>query len=182
MDVGIGRTTKKLTTRFIFEKGTESGTIALIFTPRGNTAGSQILDRSIHVIMRNTYITCQMLNAGSVYHQFARHEFNTPLALDGVTEHTASIEVSGNTITMKVDSYTYSETFTDGTYDITDFYGRYALFEFYTGGNRDVIAMPEYTYVKLENDAGIVLLEDNFNRPDGVLTIAPNGVPYSLFT
>lgn len=179
LDVGSGRTTKKITTRYIFEKGSNSGTVAMIFTPLGNTSAAQILERSVHVITRSTYIRLQLCDNYNVTN-YPVHYFNTPLPLDGVTENEASVEVSGNQVILKAAGETFIETITG--VNLSDYFGRYADFEFYCDGNRDTIAMPEFTYVKLENDLGGVLVEDHFDRPDGLLTIAPNGVPYSLFT
>ena len=179
MDVGAGRTTKKIITRFIFEKGTNSGTGAMIFTPLGNTSASQILERSVHVIFRNLYIRLQLCDNYNVTN-FPVHYLPTPLPLDGITECEGSVEVSGNDVIMSLGGNTYTEHVTG--VDLNDYFGRYSIFEFYTGGNRDTIAMPEYTYAKLINDLNQTLIEDHFDRPDGLLTIAPNGISYSLYT
>ena len=184
MDVGSGKTTKKFTTRFILEKGTNSGAAVMIFTPLGNTSVSDILNRSIHVVLTSKYVRLQMCDNGEVY-SFPVHNFGTPLAMDGSTVHEMSIEVVGNDIKMTVNGTTYTETWTTGTWTghalpVTDFFGRYSIFEFYCDGNRNVMSMPEFTYVKLEDNLGFIR-EDNFNRPDGILTIMPDGTPYNLF-
>lgn len=179
LDVGAGRTTKKITTRYIFEKGTDTGVNAMIFTPLGNTSAAQILEKSVHCVSTANYIRLQICDNYNVTN-YPVHYFDNPLPMDGVTENEASLEVSGNQVIMKAAGQTFTETITGIT--LSDYFGRYADFEFYCSGNRDTTAMPEFTYVKLENDLGGVLVEDHFDRPDGLLTIAPNGVPYSLFT
>lgn len=178
LDVGSGNTCKKFTTKFIFEKRSYSGTVAMIFNPNGITAGSQILAKSVHVVLTNTYVSVALLlNSQNAF--YSAHNFASPLPLDGVTENTMTIEVSGNTISVTVNGNTYTDAVTG--LDVSEFNGRYALFEFFCLGDRTIKAMPQYTYMKLEDDNSHVI-EDDFQRPNGLLTVTPNGTPYSVYT
>lgn len=153
----------------------------MIFTPRGNTSGSQILNRSIHVVFKNTYISIALINNSTNYF-YSEHTLATPLLLNGLSENEVSIEIIDN---RHIKLYVNNEVFTDeipsGAYDLSDFNGRYAIFEFFCLGDRNIISMPQYTYMRLEDNSGNVVI-DPFNRVNGVLKRTPTGIPYSLFT
>lgn len=149
----------------------------MIFNPLGITSGAQILAKSIHVVMTNRYISIALLT-NSQNDEYYQHVFDTPIPLDGVTENTVVMEVNNNTVTLTVNGTSYTDSF---THTLTDYYSRYALFEFFCLGNRDIQAMPQYTYMKLEDNHGNVI-SDDFHRSDGLLTVTPDGHPYSVYT
>lgn len=180
LDVGLGKTCKKFTTRFIFEKRFYSGTGAMIFTPNGNTSGAQILNRSIHVVFKNTYISIALIN-NSNNDFYSEHTLQTPLLLNGLYENEITIEIIDNThIKMTVNNEVFTDEITGGL-SLADYGGRYAVFEFFCLGDRNIISMPQYTYMKLTDNTGSYF-DDNFNRANGLLKLTPDGHPYSLFT
>lgn len=132
--------------------------------------------KSVHVVIKNTYISVALIT-NSHNDFYSEHSFVNPLKLDGYTENTAEMSISGNTLTLKVNNETFTDTFSG----LSVFNGRYAIFEFFCLGNRNVIAMPQYTYMQL-TDNNDVSFDDDFHRPDGQLTVTPTGKSYSLFT
>ena len=152
----------------------------MIFTPNGNTSGAQILAKSIHVVFINTYISIALIeNSNNVF--YSNHTLQNPMQLDGLYENEVTIEIiDNNHIKMSVNNESFIDEIPNNL-SLADFGGRYAIFEFFCLGDRDIRSMPQYTYMRLENDASGVI-SDNFNRANGQLTLTPDGTPYSLFT
>ena len=176
IDLGAGKKGKSFTTKFIFEKQKKAGTVAMIFNPLGLN-GASILNKSIHCVITSTYVSIQLLSNGS-RDTYAEHVFSTPLSLDGFTENTATISINNNTITTTINGTTYVDTFTG--YNLDNYNGRYAIYEFYCLSNRTFTSLPEFTYVDIVDNANTHYI-DNFHRPNGLLTVMPNGTPYTLF-
>lgn len=178
LDMGAGRYGKEFKVRFTLEDQKVDGTGALIFTPIGNTSGGQILTKSLHIVFKRTYIAVG-LYTNSVYDYFNEHTFGTPLVKDNNTEHEITVVVTGNTITLQVDSMTFTDVIPN-TWNVADYNGRYGIFEFYCEGNRDFVSMPEYTFMRIVDNNNDVIYDD-FQRANGVVTTTTSGDPYSLF-
>ena len=176
--MGENKKGKSFTTKFVFERQKNYGTAAMIFTPIGISSGAQILTKSIHLTVTPNRATILLYNNGnSDYVQ--SHDFPTGLIADGATEHECTMSISGNTITITVDNYTYSDVVPSPAV-VDEYNGRYAVFEFFCTGDRNFVGMPEFTYLNVVDSANNSIT-DNFNRSNGVITTTPDGHVYSLY-
>ena len=175
---------------WIWEKGTNSGVLALISNPNGADRITNITDLSLHLVLDNNHVKVDVLGGkfGNYYYQnIINKPFATPLELDGVTEHTVTLvaDVNTNNVNVYLDNV---ESFV-GTFipdeNITGLdmvIGRYATFEHYTELNRDEVAMPMITKFWCRDINNYVQVSDYFDREDGQLVNTPQGKPYHLMS
>lgn len=173
---------------FIFEKGLQSGTVAMICNNNGLNKISDITQSSFHLTITNTHLKIDLL--GEKYGKYYYHNFiDTDLAetipLDGVTKTLVNIGFSGIDFTVNVIHPNKTETFNfswggDSEHTLSDFIGNYVTIEHYCGGNMDNYAMPMFTLFEIKsNDYRIF---DYFERENGVLSTTPSGDVYTLLT
>ena len=175
--------------KFIWEKGTTSGVVAMIVNPNGADRIKDITDLSLHLTLTNSVLAVDILGnkfGTYSYQRLIRETFDTPMALDGITQHDVIMVVrpSENKVYVFVDSVQYVGTFTpnENISSLNYVAGNYVIYEHYCDGNRDSVSMPMFTqfYAKDLND--VTRLRDDFIREDGILNNTPQGLPYHLFT
>ena len=171
-----------LDVKWIWEKGTTSGTVAIILNPNGLYRVSCITNWSLHIAITSTLLQATLMGDRVGQHYYANLINQTiNLSLDGETENTAHVTISGNTLTITINGTQYTGTLSDPTYSLTDFIGKYFIFEHYCTGDRNSVAMPMFT--KVEATGGdCERFRDLFNRPSGQLCTSPQGYVYRLFT
>lgn len=184
--VNTNGTPTKFTTKFIFEDKENSGTCVMIFNKNGDRKVEDITKSSLHLVITSTDIilTCLGADYGNYYYKYLiNQKLTTPLKLDGETENTVefSVDLDTNLIIVKINTMIYRATFEDEKHPLTDFYGKYVLFEHFSYGDRNVTSLPMFTMFKVEG-TDFNPIYDYFERENGVLTLTPQGVPYSLFT
>ena len=171
-----------LDVKWIWEKGTTSGTVAIVLNPNGLYRVSCITNWSLHIAITSTLLQVALMGDRVGQHYYANLINQTiNLSLDGETENTAHVTISGNTLTVTINGTQYTGTLSDPTYSLTDFVGKYFIFEHYCTGDRNSVAMPMFT--KVEATGGdCERFRDLFNRPSGQLCTSPQGYVYRLFT
>ena len=176
----------KIVSKFIMEEGTSSGTVALILQKNGLNKVSDITNGSFHCVITATGVAVNILKDNGYLTNPIDINLTHPLLMDGVTENTVTIEVSGNDITITINNGTYTDTyngtFAYETYNLSDFIGRYAQIEHYCSGDRNNKSMPMFTYWEVSGTNIFVNPKDNFSRPNGLLDRTPNGYEYHVFT
>ena len=176
----------KIVSKFIMEEGTSSGTVALILQKNGLNKVSDITNGSFHCVITATGVAVNILKDNGYLTNPIDINLTHPLLMDGVTENTVTIEVSGNDITLTINNGTYTDTyngtFAYETYNLSDFIGRYAQIEHYCSGDRNNKSMPMFTYWEVAGTNIFVNPKDNFSRPNGLLDRTPNGYEYHVFT
>ena len=185
--VNLGSNIWKFNLSWIWEAGTSTGTIAVIINPNGMNRIKNITDSSIHLTLtaNKLRVDCLGNKWGQYYYaNLIDHTFDTPMDLDGTTEHTLSLTVNlnGENIAVKVDEVSYAGVFSDphgNNLHLSDFYGQYATVEHYCDGNRNDKAMPMFTSFEVLAISTPSAF-DYFERENGVLQCAPSGHPYSL--
>lgn len=179
--INAGAKTRSASVDFIFDnRGALGGTLALIMSPKG-AAGNNILDKSIHLILRPNYVSVELLSreTGQQHADWLIPvtNFTTPLRCDGTTVNHLEMTVSENSIRVIVNGSLYTGT---TEFNLADFYGNYAIFEFFSIGDRAIYLMPIIT--KFEVVTSAKTFSDNFNRENGALTTMPDGTPYIITT
>lgn len=183
--VDCGQKVNFIRARWIWEKGDSSGAVALIINPNGIYKISDITDISLHLVITATKVRLDVLGNryGSMYYQTLINEDITAMALDGTTEHEASLTVSegSDSCTVVLDGVSYTNSFApDATITgIGQVIGQYATFEHYCDDDRDSKSMPMFTHFSAKH-GDTWLVYDNFNRQDGQLTVTPQGKAYAL--
>ena len=185
--VNLGSNVYKFNVSWIWEAGTSTGTIAVVLNPNGMNRIKNITDSSLHLTLTASRLKVDCLGNkwGEYYYaNLIDHTFDTPMDLDGTTEHTLSLTVNldGENIAVNVDGDSYSGVFTDthgNNLHLSDFYGQYATIEHYCDGNRNDTAMPMFTSFKVLAISTPSAF-DYFERENGVLQCTPTGHPYSL--
>lgn len=175
-----------LQTKWIWERGTNSGTLALVINPNGVRYIKEITDLSLHLQITNKSIKLDVLGNrfGKYYYQtIINQQLPEKMDLDAKTEHTAQLIVNNNNCIVNVDKYSYNGSFIpdDKITSLDMVLGQYATFEHYCNGNRKSYAMPQITQFIARNNSEY-LVNDDFNRQDGVLQNTPQGIPYSLIS
>lgn len=189
--VDCGEKVNTIAANWIWESGSTSGTVALITNKNGADRVSDITDLSLHLVLDNEHVKVDVLGDiyGTRYYQTIINEtFATPMALDGETVHDIIFAV--NTATNKVNVYIDNNTYVyEGTFvpdanisGLDDVIGRYATFEHYTATNRDLVAMPMFTYFYCRDVNNVVKVKDYFDRQDGQLSTTPQGQTYHLMS
>lgn len=175
--------------KFIWEKGTTSGVVAIIINPNGADRIKDITDLSIHLTLTNSVLAVDILGNkfGKYYYQrLIRETFDTPMALDGITQHDVIMVVRPreNKVYVFVDNVQYVGTFTpdENISSLNDVAGNYVIYEHYCEGNRDNKSMPMFTQFYARDLNDVPRLRDDFIREDGILNNTPQGLPYHLFT
>lgn len=187
--VDLGEKVNEIDTKFIFEDASKVtggvGTVAIILNKNGVTSISDVTDLSIHCVITSTKLKVDVFGDkfGVREYQNLINE-NISLVADGVTEHTVIMQASivSNIIRVAINGTVYSGTFvpTSDISSVNDIIGNYATIEHFCNGDRNNIAMPMFTYFAVKNLSSNVVLRDYFNRQNGQLTSAPNGIAYSL--
>ena len=176
-----------ITCSWIWEKGTNSGTLALIINPNGIKKISDIVNLSLHLQIRNNYIALDVLGKrfNKYYYQSIIHKDIDPMNLDNKTEHTVSLiaNTENNACSVIIDGAIYSGNFIPDSNlsSINDVLGNYATFEHYSSFDRASAAMPQVTSFTVRKDDDYIVY-DNFKRQDGQLQNTPQGHPYYLLS
>lgn len=172
---------------WVWEKGTNTGTLALIINPNGIKKISDITNLSLHLQVRNNYIALDILGQrfDKYYYQEIIHQDIPTMALDNKTEHTVTLiaNTSNNMCSVIIDDVTYSNEFIPDSNitSISQVLGPYATFEHYSNIARESTAMPQVTYFMVRKDDDYIVY-DNFKRQDGQLQNTPQGQPYYLLS
>ena len=148
-----------------------------------------ITDLSLHLTLTNSVLAVDILGNkfGTYYYQrLIRETFDTPMALDGITQHDVIMVVrpNENKVYVFVDSVKYVGTFTpdENISSLNDVAGNNVIYEHYCDGNRDSVSMPMFTQFYARDLNDVTRLRDDFIREDGILNNTPQGLPYHLFT
>ena len=179
----------KIVSQFIFEKGTNSGTVALISNPNGLNAISDITKQSLHLTLTNTVLQVDCLGEAYgkyYYHNLITQQLTHPIPLDGLTEVTVAFNFNLNNISVQIEHSGNTEQYSnswagDGIHTLADFIGNNVTFEHYCGGDRNKFAMPMFTYFETRGE-NFTRIFDYFEREDGVLSTTPSGQVYTLLT
>lgn len=172
--------------RWIWERGTNTGTLALIINPNGIRYIKDITASSLHLQVRNNQIKLSVLGVkyGNYYYQnIIDKTLDTAMPLDNKTEHTVSLVAIGNECIVTLDGTEYKGTFIpdDKITSLNEILGQYATFEHFCQGKRQSYAMPQITqFIVRANDEYII--DDDFQRQDGQLQNTPQGIPYCLIS
>ena len=172
--------------RWIWERGTNTGTLALIINPNGVRYIKDITASSLHLQVRNNQIKLDVLGVkyGNYYYQnIINKTLDTVMPLDNKTEHIVSLVANGNECIVTLDGTKYTGTFIpdDKITALSEILGQYATFEHFCYGKRKSYAMPQITqFIVRAGDEYIV--DDDFQRQDGQLQNTPQGIPYCLIS
>lgn len=172
--------------RWIWEIGTNTGTLALIINPNGVRYIKDITASSLHLQVRNNQIKLDVLGVkyGNYYYQnIIDKTLDTVMPLDNKTEHIVSLVANGNECIVTLDGTEYTGTFIpdDKITALSEILGPYATFEHFCYGKRESYAMPQITqFIVRAGDEYIV--DDDFQRQDGQLQNTPQGIPYCLIS
>lgn len=190
--VDCGTTITTIESRFIWESGTTSGTVALIMNPNGLDKITDITNLSLHLVLTNDHVKVDVLGGiyGEYYYQtIINKTFDTPMELDGITEHKVifDVDVSNEKVTVIIDDTSAMSAVGYFTPDsnissLADVIGQYATFEHYTPTDRDLVAMPMFTKFYCRDINSNVKVYDFFDRQDGQLQNTPQGLPYHLIS
>ena len=172
--------------KWIWEHGTNSGTLALIINPNGVRKISNITASSLHLQITNSKIRLDVLGVkyGKYFYQrLIEKTLNNTMLLDNTTEYMCSMVARDNTVTITINDETYTGTFIpdDKVPSLSSFLGQYVTFEHFCNGNRASYAMPQITQFIARNDDEYIV-DENFNKQDGVLQCTTTGLPYTLIS
>lgn len=182
----VKKTVNIIQCRWIWERGTNTGTLALIINPNGIRYIKDITASSLHLQVRNNQIKLDVLGVkyGNYYYQnIIDKTLDTAMPLDNKTEHIVSLVANGNECIVILDGTKYNGTFIpdDKITSLNEILGQYATFEHFCNGKRQYYAMPQITqFIVRANDEYIV--DDDFQRQDGQLQNTPQGIPYYLIS
>lgn len=172
-------------TKFIMEKGTITGSVAII-SLQGEFSVASILNKSFHLVINSNTITLTLFLNGEHYVDLISTSLLNQLSLDGITENTVTVYINGEEIDVVIDngsnSDTYHAEFIDENYSLSSFMGNKIIFEHYCYGDRNNVSMPMFTYAEAIGERIFTEVKDNFNRPDGLLNRTPNGLQYHCFS
>lgn len=184
--VDCKKTVNIIQCRWIWERGTNTGTLALIINPNGTRYIKDITASSLHLQVRNNQIKLDVLGVkyGNYYYQnIINKTLDTAMPLDNKTEHIVSLVANGNECIVTLDGTEYKGTFIpdDKITSLNEILGQYATFEHFCYGGRSHYAMPQITqFIVRANDEYII--DDDFQRQDGQLQNTPQGIPYHLIS
>lgn len=184
--VDCKKTVNIIQCRWIWERGTNTGTLALIINPNGTRYIKDITASSLHLQVRNNQIKLDVLGVkyGNYYYQnIINKTLDTAMPLDNKTEHIVSLVANGNECIVTLDGTEYKGTFIpdDKITSLNEILGQYATFEHFCYGERSHYAMPQITqFIVRANDEYII--DDDFQRQDGQLQNTPQGIPYHLIS
>lgn len=184
--VDCKKTVNIIQCRWIWERGTNTGTLALIINPNGIRYIKDITASSLHLQVRNNQIKLDVLGVkyGNYYYQnIINKTLDTIMPLDNKTEHIVSLVAIGNECIVTLDGTEYKGTFIpdDKITSLNEILGQYATFEHFCQGKRASYAMPQITqFIVRANDEYII--DDDFQRQDGQLQNTPQGISYHLIS
>lgn len=184
--VDCKKTVNIIQCRWIWERGSNTGTLALIINPNGVRYIKDITASSLHLQVRNNQIKLDVLGVkyGNYYYQnIIDKTLDTIMPLDNKTEHIVSLVAIGNECIVTLDGTEYKGTFIpdDKITSLNEILGQYATFEHFCQGKRESYAMPQITqFIVRATDEYIV--DDDFQRQDGQLQNTPQGIPYCLIS
>lgn len=184
--VDCKKTVNIIQCRWIWERGSNTGTLALIINPNGIRYIKDITASSLHLQVRNNQIKLDVLGVkyGNYYYQnIIDKTLDTAMPLDNKTEHIVSLVAIGNECIVTLDGTEYKGTFIpdDKITSLNEILGQYATFEHFCQGKRESYAMPQITqFIVRANDEYIIY--DDFQRQDGQLQNTPQGIPYYLIS
>ena len=184
--VDCKKTVNIIQCRWIWERGTNTVTLALIINPNGTRYIKDITASSLHLQVRNNQIKLDVLGVkyGNYYYQnIINKTLDTAMPLDNKTEHIVSLVANGNECIVTLDGTEYKGTFIpdDKITSLNEILGQYATFEHFCYGERSHYAMPQITqFIVRANDEYII--DDDFQRQDGQLQNTPQGIPYHLIS
>lgn len=171
---------------WIWERGSNTGTLALIINPNGIRYIKDITASSLHLQVRNNQIKLDVLGVkyGNYFYQnIINKTLDTAMPLDNKTEHIVSLVANRNECIVTLDGTEYKGTFIpdDKITSLNEILGQYATFEHFCYGKRESYAMPQITqFIVRANDEYII--DDDFQRQDGQLQNTPQGIPYHLIS
>lgn len=201
--IDVGEKIDKIDCKYIWERGENSGTLALIFTNKPYSILDITCVPSIHFTISNTHIALDIFGAydstgSNAYQRIFEYDI-TEQPLDGETEHTVLFYLSKNStgqytgkINVTIDGTNYSgnidtsiEPFVSVISNGIDGMNlQSAWFEhFTTATDRSSICMPMITYFatqKYVNNKWTLTSVDMFDRQDGQLTCDAYGHNYIL--
>lgn len=184
--VDCKKTVNIIQCRWIWERGSNTGTLALIINPNGIRYIKDITASSLHLQVRNNQIKLDVLGVkyGNYYYQnIINKTLDTIMPLDNKTEHIVSLAAIGNECIVTLDGTEYKGTFIpdDKITSLNEILGQYATFEHFCQGKRASYAMPQITqFIVRANDEYII--DDDFQRQDGQLQNTPQGISYYLIS
>lgn len=184
--VDCKKTVNIIQCRWIWERGSNTGTLALIINPNGIRYIKDITASSLHLQVRNNQIKLDVLGVkyGNYYYQnIINKTLDTIMPLDNKTEHIVSLVAIGNECIVTLDGTEYKGTFIpdDKITSLNEILGQYATFEHFCQGKRASYAMPQITqFIVRANDEYII--DDDFQRQDGQLQNTPQGISYHLIS
>lgn len=201
--IDVGEKIDRIDCKYIWERGENSGTLALIFTNKPYSILDITCVPSIHFTISNTHIALDIFGAydstgSNAYQRIFEYDI-TEQPLDGETEHTVLFYLSKNStgqytgkINVTIDGTNYRgnidtsiEPFVSVISNGIDGMNlQSAWFEhFTTEEDRNTICMPMITYFatqKYVNGKWTLTSVDMFDRQDGQLTCDAYGHNYIL--
>ena len=201
--IDVGEKIDRIDCNYIWEKGTKSGTLALIFTNKPYSISDIVSVPSFHLTITNTHIALDIFGAydstgSNAYQRIFEYDI-TEQPLDGETEHTVLFYLSKNStgqytgkINVTIDGTNYSGNIDTSTEPFVSVISngidgmnlQSAWFEhFTTETDRNTVCMPMITYFATQkyNDSKWVFTSvDMFDRQDGQLTCDAYGHNYIL--
>ena len=201
--IDVGEKIDRIDCNYIWEKGTKSGSLALIFTNKPYTISDIISVPSLHLVITNNKVVLDVFGAfeSTGINRYQRiFEYDIPeQTLDGETEHSVLFYLSKNSnnkytgiINVTIDDVKYSgniDTSSEPFLSIVDngidgMNLQSAWFEHYTTEtDRSAVCMPMITYFatqKYIDSKWILTSVDMFDRQDGQLTCDAFGHNYIL--
>lgn len=184
--VDCKKTVNIIQCRWIWERGTNTGTLALIINPNGVRYIKDITASSLHLQIRNNQIKLDVLGVkyGNYYYQnIINKTLDTVMPLDNKIEHIVSLVANNNECIVTLDGTEYKGTFIpdDKIKSLNEVIGQYATFEHFCYGKRESYAMPQITQFIVRNGDEYIV-DDDFQRQDGQLQNTPQGIPYCLIS
>lgn len=188
--VDCGTPINVIQAKWIWENNEKTGVLALISNPNGIDKITNITDLSIHLVLDNKHVKVDILGNKFnryYYQNIIDSQFDTPMELDGITEHNVTLSVmpDRNRIEVYIDNtMNFGGNFTpdENISSLLECIGRYATFEHYCEVDRDTVAMPMFTYFYCRDINNVTKVYDHFDRDDGQLTMTPQGLPYHLIS
>lgn len=201
--IDVGEKIDRIDCKYIWEKGTKSGTLALIFTNKPYSISDIVSVPSFHLTITNTHIALDIFGAydstgSNAYQRIFEYDI-TEQPLDGETEHTVLFYLSKNStgqytgkINVTIDGTNYSGNIDTSTEPFVSVISngidgmnlQSAWFEhFTTETDRNTVCMPMITYFatqKYHDSKWVFTSVDMFDRQDGQLTCDAYGHNYIL--
>lgn len=201
--IDVGEKIDRIDCKYIWERGENSGTLALIFTNKPYSISDIVSVPSFHLTITNTHIALDIFGAydstgSNAYQRIFEYDI-TKQPLDGETEHTVLFYLNKNStgqytgkINVTIDGTNYSgnidtsiEPFVSVISNGIDGMNlQSAWFEhFTTATDRSSICMPMITYFatqKYVDSKWVYTSVDMFDRQDGQLTCDAYGHNYIL--